>query len=137
MQRKLGSTQSGANGKAALKAKNLNDLLQARQHTLKPSQHKKKAPVRKTDPTEEVVIQNDADAVMVKDEGEGDGVLGGYQPDELQTASHEPAENQVPLGETTQEDYVEVQDAVFNEQDDIEVEVQGDVEGNFDDDDEV
>ena len=41
------------------------------------------------------------------------------------------------FGMTTQGDYVEVTDSVFNEQDDIEVEVQEDDEGISDDDDEV
>ena len=74
---------------------------------------------------------------MVKDEGEGNDVLGGFQQDDLQTNSYELAENQVTFGMTTQGDYVEVTDSVFNEQDDIEVEVQEDDEGISDDDDEV
>ena len=111
--------------------------MQARQHTLKPNQHKKKAPVKKIETTDDVVIQNDVAAVMVKDEGEGDDVLGSYQHDGLESASYELAENQVTFGLMTQEDHVEVTDSVFNEKDDIEVEVQEEIGEMFDDDDEV
>ena len=111
--------------------------MQARQHTLKPNQHKKKAPVNKIETTDDVVIQNDVSAVMVKDEGEVDDVLGSYQHDILQSASYQLAENQVTYGLTTQEDHVEIIDSVFNEQDDIEVEVQEEIGEMFDGDDEV
>ena len=74
---------------------------------------------------------------MVKDEGEVDDVLGSYQHDILQSASYQLAENQVTYGLTTQEDHVEIIDSVFNEQDDIEVEVQEEIGEMFDGDDEV